>query len=121
MNMEFVHPWFLLGLLAVPVLAWMRGNRGGAPAVEFSSTALLRSLGRVAESKAGNFLTGLFFLGLASLIVGLARPQGGKTTTQVQASGIDIMILLDVSGSMLTEDYFMDDQRTNRLDGDHGP
>jgi Ca-activated chloride channel family protein len=114
-NMEFAHPWVLLGLLAVPVLAWMRGDRGGAPAVEFSSTALLRSLGRVAESKAGNFLTGFFFLGLASLIIGLARPQGGKSVTQVQASGIDIMILLDVSGSMLTEDYTMDGERTNRL------
>jgi len=113
-NMQFAHPWVLLGLLVVPVLAWMRGDRGGAPAVEFSSTALLRSLGRMAESSAGNFMTGLYYLGLASLIVALARPQGGKTTTQVQASGIDIMILLDVSGSMLTEDYFMDGQRTNR-------
>jgi Ca-activated chloride channel family protein len=114
-NLEFVHPWVLLGLLAVPLLAWMRGDRGGAPAVEFSSTELLRSLGRVAESKAGNFLAGLYFLGLAALIVGLARPQEGKaTTTEVQASGIDIMVLLDVSGSMLTEDYFLDGQRTNR-------
>ena len=113
-NMQFAHPWVLLGLLVVPVLAWMRGDRGGATAVEFSSTALLRSLGRMAESSAGNFMTGLYYLGLASLIVALARPQGGKTTTQVQASGIDIMILLDVSGSMLTEDYFMDGQRTNR-------
>lgn len=113
-NLQFAHPWFLLGLLAVPVLAWMRGERGGAPAVEFSSTKLLKSLGRVAESKAGNFLTGLFFVGLASLIVALARPQGGRTTTQVQASGIDIMMLIDVSGSMLTEDYIMDGHRTNR-------
>jgi len=114
-NTQFVHPWALLALLAIPVLAWMRGDRGGAPAVEFSSTDLLRSLGRSAESKAGNFLTGLYFLGLASLIVALARPQGGRTTTQAQASGIDIMMLLDVSGSMLTEDYFLDGQRTNRL------
>ena len=114
LNIQFAHPWFLLGLLAVPLLAWLRGDRGGAPAVEFSSTALLRSLGRVAESSAGNFLTGLYFLGLAALIVALARPQGGKTTIQVQASGIDIMVLIDVSGSMLTEDYEMDGQRTNR-------
>jgi len=114
-NIGFVHPWVLLGLLLVPLVAWLRGDRGGAPAVEFSSTELLRSLGRVAESKAGNFLTAMYFLGLFALIVGLARPQGGRTTTQAQASGIDIMILLDVSGSMLTEDYFMDDQRTNRL------
>jgi len=104
----------LLGLLLVPLLAWMRGERGGAPAVEFSSTALLKSLGRVAESRSGNFMTGLGLVGLASLIVALARPQGGQSTTQMQASGIDIMILLDVSGSMMTEDYFMDGQRTNR-------
>jgi len=115
-NMQFAHPWFLLGLVAVPLLAWMRGDQGGAPAVEFSSTSILQSLGRVAESRAGNFLTGLYFLGLASLIVALARPLGGKTTTEAQASGIDIMILLDVSGSMLTEDYIMDGQRTNRLE-----
>jgi Ca-activated chloride channel family protein len=113
-NMQFAHPWFLLGLVIVPVLAWMRGDRGGAPAVQFSSTDLLRSLGRVAESKAGNFLAALSFVGLASLIVALARPQGGKTTTEIQASGIDIMVLIDVSGSMLTEDYEMDGQRTNR-------
>ena len=113
-SMQFAHPWVLLGLLVVPVLAWLRGERGGAPAVEFSSTELLRSLGRMAESSAGNFLTGLYFLGLASLIVALARPQGGKTTSQIQASGIDIMMLIDVSGSMLTEDYVMDGQRTNR-------
>ena len=111
---HFAHPWFLLGLLAVPILAWLHGGRGGAPAVEFSSTELLRSLGRVAESKSGNFLTAFYFVGLASLIVGLARPQGGRATTQRQASGIDIMILIDVSGSMLTEDYVLDGQRTNR-------
>jgi len=111
---QFAHPWFLLGLLAVPVLAWLRGYRGGAPAVEFSSTELLRTLGREAESKAGNFLAGLFYVGLAALMVALARPQGGKSTTQTEASGIDIMILIDVSGSMLTEDYEMEGQRTNR-------
>jgi Ca-activated chloride channel family protein len=116
-NLDFVHPWILLGLLTIPVLAWLRGNWGGAPAVEFSSTELIRSLGRPAESNAGNFLAGLYFIGLASLIVGLAQPQRvARTMTQAQASGIDIMILLDVSGSMLTEDYFMDGQRTNRQD-----
>jgi len=114
-NLDFAHPWILPGLLLVPLLAWLRGNWGGAPAVEFSSTELLRTLGRVAESKMGNFLASLLYLGLASLIVGLAGPQHvGKTTTQAQASGIDIMILLDVSGSMLTQDYFMDGQRTDR-------
>lgn len=115
-GLTFAQPWFLLGLLAVPLLAWLRGQRGGAPAVRFSSTAAVRALGRVAESRAGNFLTSMASLALALLIVGLARPQLGKTMTNVQASGIDIMILIDVSGSMLTEDYSIGGRRANRLD-----
>ena len=115
-GLTFAQPWFLLGLLAIPLLAWLRGQRGGAAAVMFSSTATLRALGRVAESRAGNFLTSLLFLALALLVVGLARPQLGKTMTNVQASGIDIMILIDVSGSMLTEDYRIGGHRANRLD-----
>lgn len=112
----FAQPWFLLALLVIPLLAWLRGNRGGRPAVVFSSTAPLRSLGRVAESKAGNFLMSLTWLSLASLIVGLARPQLGKTMSHVEASGIDIMVLVDVSASMLTEDFSIGGHRANRLD-----
>src|SRR5438067_9884726 len=112
----FAQPWLLLALLAIPLLAWLRGNRGGVPAVVFSSTASLRALGRAAESKAGDFLTSLVFVALALLILGLARPQLGKTMTHIEASGIDIMILIDVSGSMLTEDYTIGGHRANRLD-----
>ena len=86
-NVQFAHPWFLLALLAVPVLAWMRGDRGGAPAVEFSSTATAADAGRTAESKSGNFLTGLYFVGLASLIVALARPQGGRRRRSGRRAG----------------------------------
>ncbi len=86
------------------------------PAVIFSSTAPLRTIGKVTESKAGDFLTGLMFLALALLITGLARPQIAKSRTHIEASGIDIMIALDVSGSMLTEDYVIDGKRMSRID-----
>ena len=49
-------------------------------------------------------------------IIALARPQLSNAFTQVQASGIDIMIGLDVSGSMLTEDYTLNGERSNRVD-----
>lgn len=114
--LTFANPWLLLLLLLVPVLAWLKGHRGGVPAVIFSSTAPLRALGKSAESKAGNFLTGLIFLALALLIAALARPQLGSTISHVEASGIDIMIAIDVSGSMLIEDYVVGGERTNRLD-----
>jgi Ca-activated chloride channel homolog len=115
-TLTFVNPWLLLLLFTVPVLAFLKGQRGGVPAVVFSSTAPLRTLGRVAVSKSGNFLTGLIYFSLALLITALARPQLGKTLSHVEASGIDIMVVIDVSSSMLTEDYEIGGQRANRLD-----
>ena len=59
LGITFVNPWLLLLLILVPVLAFLFGHRGGVPAVIFSSTAPLRTIGKVTESKAGDFLTGL--------------------------------------------------------------
>jgi Ca-activated chloride channel family protein len=115
-GLTFANPWLLLPLLLIPLLAWLQGRRGGVPAVIFSSTAPLRTLGRSAESRSGDFLAGLIFVALALLIVALARPQQGKTLSHVEASGIDIMVVIDVSSSMLTEDYDIGGQRANRLD-----
>jgi len=115
-GITFANPWLLLLLLLIPVLAYLQGQLGGVPAVIFSSVGPLKTLGKVAESKAGDFLAGLMFLALALLIIALARPQQGKTISHVEASGIDIMICIDVSGSMLTEDYNIGGQRANRID-----
>ena len=114
-GITFANPWLLLLLLLIPLLAFLRGERGGSPTVVFSSTESLRSLGRRVQSRAGNFLTGLFFLALALLIIALARPQKGSTLSQVEASGIDIMLVLDVSGSMQAEDYNVDGQPASRI------
>jgi Ca-activated chloride channel family protein len=50
------------------------------------------------------------------LIVALARPQLGTATSRIRASGIDIMLLLDVSLSMLSEDFSIGSQRASRLE-----
>ena len=114
-GITFANPWLLLLLLLVPLLAFLRGQPGGSPTVVFSSTDALRSLGKRVQSRAGNFLTGLFFCALALLIIALARPQKGKSMTQVEASGIDIMLLLDVSRSMQAEDFTIGNQAASRI------
>jgi Ca-activated chloride channel family protein len=114
-GISFANPWLLLLLGVVPLLSFLFGNRGGVPAVVFSSTAPLRSLGKAAQSKAGEFLRSLMFLSLALLIVALARPQLGKSLAHIEASGIDIVIAIDVSGSMITEDYYIDGKRASRI------
>lgn len=112
----FASPWALLALLLIPLLAWLKGKFGGTPGVVFSSTQTLRSIGVRRRSRAGDFLTALSLVAFACLVIALARPQLGKTITRTQASGIDIMLCLDVSRSMLAEDFSIGAQRANRLD-----
>ena len=114
--LTFAQPWFLLLLLAVPLLAWFRGRSGPAAALTFSSTSALRSLGKSSAARAGKFLRALLLIALAFFAVAMARPQLGKSLTQVEASGIDIMLALDVSGSMLTKDFTIGGEQATRID-----
>ena len=116
LGINFVNPWLLCFLLAIPLLAWLKGLQGKAPAILFSATAPLRKLGKRVESKSGNFSSGLFYLALGLLIVALARPQLGKSMSHVEASGIDIIIAIDVSGSMVIEDYNIGGHRASRIE-----
>ncbi|MEI6081382.1 MAG: VWA domain-containing protein [Verrucomicrobiota bacterium] len=113
---SFAHPWLLLGLLALPLLALLRGKFGGTPGILFSSTQLVVAVGKKRRSRAGAVLASLIYGAMACLIVALARPQIGHTLEHVTASGVDIMLVLDVSGSMRAEDYVVGDKRMNRID-----
>src|SRR5437899_9949320 len=114
--LTFARPWLLLLLLAIPLLAYLRGKRGGIAALLFSSTSPLWLIGKHSASRAGKILRSLLLATLAVFVLGLARPQLGKSLTQIEASGIDIMIVLDVSGSMLTKDFTIGGERATRLD-----
>src|SRR3984893_15847797 len=114
--LTFAHPWLLLLLLAIPLLAYLRGKRGPAAALTFSSTSTLRAIGKQSAARGGKLLRALIFATLAIFVIALARPQLGKSLTQVEASGIDIMLVLDVSGSMLTKDFTIGGDRATRLD-----
>jgi len=113
---DFAHPWFLLLLLAIPLLAWLKGKFGGTAGVTFSNTSMLAKIGNRRRSRAGAFLAALTYLALALFIVALARPQLGRVTTRVQATGVDIMLAIDVSRSMLAEDFTIGNRRANRID-----
>ncbi len=114
--MTFAHPWFLLLLAALPVLAWLKGRRGPRPAFFYSSVALLQGLAGPARSRAGAWLAALRWLGLVLLVLALARPQLTHSETSVKASGIDIVVAIDLSGSMELPDFVVRGQRVNRLD-----
>jgi len=115
-DFAFAEPWFLLGLLALPLLALARGRKGPAPAVAFAPLHLLASLGSIARSRFGRFVAAFFYLGFAAAILGLARPQRINAYENQTASGIEITLAVDVSYSMSIEDFRIGGRTVNRLD-----
>ncbi|WP_041277574.1 vWA domain-containing protein [Desulfotalea psychrophila] len=114
--MRFVHPEFLWLLLLLPLLAFFRGKQGPGPALIFSSTALIGQLSSVRKNYRGKIALFLRLLTLALIICALARPQLGNTTREIKSSGIDILLAVDVSGSMQAMDFTLNGKRTNRLE-----
>jgi len=113
--MTFAHPYILLLLLLLPLLAWLKGRRGQPPAFLYSSVRLVEGLTRARRSRAGAFLAALRWLVLALFIVALAQPRLMKSRTEVKASVIDIVCALDLSGSMNTGDYIINRRQISRI------
>jgi Ca-activated chloride channel family protein len=109
-------PAALLALLLVPVVLLLRGHRGPAPAVRFPGAAALLPPRAERAARFGRFSRWLAALSFLLLTVALARPQFGETLTHTESSGVEIMLALDVSESMLAEDFTVGGQRANRLE-----
>jgi Ca-activated chloride channel homolog len=114
--MTFGHPYLLLLLLLLPLAAWLKGRRGQPAAFVYSSTQLLRGVQDITKSNAGGFLAALRWLSLVLFIVALSQPRLTKfDTTKATASGVDIVVAFDLSGSMAAEDFEIKGQRVNRV------
>src|SRR5437868_2690734 len=113
--MTFAHPWLLLLIAVLPVLAWWRGKRGQQAAFLYSSIQLVKSVANLRRSRAGQCLAAIRWLTLGLFIAGLARPQKIESEASVKASGVDIVVALDLSGSMESEDFELRGERVNRL------
>ena len=114
--MSFAHPYFLLLLLALPLLAWLKGKRGAPPAFVYSSVQLVSGLFSVSRARAGGWLAALRWFTLALFIIALAQPRLSKSETKVTASGVDIVVALDMSGSMISEDFEVRGEPVNRFE-----
>jgi Ca-activated chloride channel family protein len=106
----------LLLLALLPLLAFFYGRRGAAPALLFSSTSLAASLAGARKVRPGTLRLLLRLAVLTLLILALAGPQQGSSTTEVEASGIDILLAVDVSGSMEAMDFSLGGKPANRLE-----
>jgi Ca-activated chloride channel family protein len=113
--MTFAYPYLLLLLLLLPLLAWLKGKRGQPPAFVYSSVQLVRGILNITQARSGGFLAALRWFILALFIIALAQPRLTKSETKITASGVDIAVALDMSGSMASEDFEVGRERLNRL------
>lgn len=112
-NVEFAYPFVLYGLILLPLFAlwyWKR-NKKSTPDITYSSLKLFGSLKPTLRERLHHLPFILRLLALGFLVVALARPQTYSTGENVYTEGIDIAMVLDISGSMLAEDF-----QPNRLD-----
>jgi Ca-activated chloride channel homolog len=113
---RFLQPeWFWL-LTLLPLLMLWRGRRGPIAAIEYSDVGLAREVARSSRSRIGRMVWLLPIFAGILMIVGLARPQRAHSRTEVTVNGIDIVLGLDVSGSMQALDFEIDNQRVNRIE-----
>lgn len=107
MLFRFANPEYLILLLLVPFLAVYYWRRRGKMTGQLKFSTL-RHIRRVPPSFRQLFYRQLYIIRLAVIalvILGLARPQSGTHREEVITEGIDIMMVLDVSSSMMAEDF----------------
>ena len=105
-NIEFANPQLLWLLLLVPALIiwYVLRHKKQEAAVNFSDLKGMAKLPKTWKAYLRHLLFALKMAALALLIVALARPQSSSTNSTSNIEGIDIVMAMDVSGSMLARD-----------------
>lgn len=114
-EMSFAYPWALALLILIPVAIYWASRQGPGGAITFSSTKILSGLAKQNRIRRGFFLRLLRILGLALIVVAIARPRIPQGEIPDSEKGIDVMLVLDFSKSMDTEDYVVEGQKVSRL------
>ncbi len=112
-DIEFANPGFLYLLIIIPLLVawyWFRNRKYHAD-IRVPSMESLQKSGRSPKEYLYHGLVGLRLLAAGLLIVALARPQTSTRKQDITIEGIDIVLTMDISGSMLAEDF-----QPNRLE-----
>ncbi|NOY76319.1 MAG: VWA domain-containing protein [Calditrichaeota bacterium] len=104
---RFASPEFLAGFLIIPILVYFHFRKGKkqAATLKYSNLDLVKSAGKSRWNEYRNILFSLRLLVVIFLILALARPQSGSTHQEVTTEGIDIILAMDISSSMLAEDF----------------
>jgi Ca-activated chloride channel homolog len=109
--MEFAEPWWLVLLALIPVVGWQLRRPGdeGSGGMSYPNVRSFRR-NMTLRLRAARALPWLTVVALTLLIIAMAGPRRLQELVQVSAEGIDIVLALDISGSMRSEDFQPDNR-----------
>jgi Ca-activated chloride channel family protein len=114
--MRLHDPWALGLLVVLPLLFWLQRRQPREAALRFPTLGLVRAIPYAGARRWRWVLHALRAAAIVLLVGASTRPQLGKAESTFSGEGIDILLAVDVSGSMLSEDFTLGGQRASRLD-----
>ncbi|MGQ9846947.1 MAG: vWA domain-containing protein [Bacteroidales bacterium] len=105
--MTFAHPhWFILLIIPILMILWYVFRRNKyVPTLYLSTAAFIQQPKNNFKIILEHFFFALQIIAILLIIIALARPQSSNNLQDVETEGIDIVLSLDVSGSMLARDF----------------
>lgn len=105
-SIEFASPYFLFGLIIIPLfIVWYIFNCNKQQAyVRFSDTGFFNELPKSWKSYLRHIVFVIEMAALSLFIIALARPQSSSKNKEINVEGIDIVLAMDISSSMLAAD-----------------
>jgi len=105
-NLHFVSPYWFLGLLVLPLMIWWQffTPKNQDPSLSMSDISAISTVSGWKE-KIFRYLPVLQIVAVGLIILALTRPQLTLTEEKVKADAIDIMMVMDLSSSMLSKDF----------------
>jgi Ca-activated chloride channel family protein len=113
---EFKTPLVLLLVPLLLILFWYEYRRREGASFKFSSLVMMQQIATTTRARWSFLPWVLRVLVLILLLIALAGPRKLLSQSKLTSEGIDIVLALDVSGSMSAEDYQVNGQRVSRLD-----
>lgn len=111
---RFADPWYLLLFAFLPLLViwYIQAQARTSGKLKYSDVGLIKGIGQSVKQRIRHILFLLKLAALSLLIIALARPQSSSKEEEITTEGVDIALALDVSSSMLAEDF----KPNNRLE-----
>ena len=107
---RFAHPLWLIAVPLLPMLLLALGKRVRPATLQYSDVRLMHDLPRSARLRFRWVPVAARLATLALLLLAIARPQTGRTLEVIRGRGVDIVLALDISGSMAALDFEPDNR-----------